>query len=328
VRTAAWKKANPEKHKASSRKAEWKAAGLPIPTRACPALCESCGGPPGKTRGAARRTVSNQNGAAMNAPRIITLDIESSPIEAYVWGLFDQNIPVDFIKTDWTIFSYAAKVLGRKKVTYADTGGRGKKRVRDDRLLMKGLWNLLNDADVVVGQNARRFDVRKINARFMFHGYGPPSPYRVVDTMIAAKKYGAFTSQKLAWTSIYLTDTSKDPHRRFPGFELWRECLQDNAAAWREMRRYNVRDVIATEKVYLKLRPWIDNHPNVGAYDPSEKPLCPKCGSDHLIRQGSRVTTLQQGRYPRYQCQNCGGWSRGKEMLLPLSKRRSMLVPN
>lgn len=263
----------------------------------------------------------------MTKPRILTFDVETSPVEAYVWGLWDQDIGIDFIKTDWTIFSYAAKWLGKKAVIYADTGGRGKAKVRDDKPLMAGLRALLDEADIVVAQNGRRFDVRKVNARLIQHGIAPPSPYRVIDTLIVAKKYFAFTSQKLAWTSKLLTDTPKDAHKKFPGFELWQQCLLDNAAAWAEMKKYNIQDVRATEKLYLKLRPWIENHPNIGVYSEAERPICPKCGSDKITREGIRRSVKQQGAYLRYKCKSCGGWARGKVMQLPLEKRRSLLVP-
>lgn len=260
-----------------------------------------------------------------NAPGILTIDIESAPIEAYVWGLWDQNIGVDFIKTEWSILSYAAKWLGEDKVYYGDTGGRGKKKTRDDKKLVGEIRELLDEADIVVAQNGKRFDVRKINARLIEHGYAPPAPFRVVDTLVVAKKHFAFTSQKLAWTSKHLTDSPKSEHKKFPGFELWTECLKDNPKAWAEMKKYNKQDVVATEKVYLKMRPWIDNHPNISAYAPSNEPICPKCGSAHLQARG--FATTQQVRYPRYQCQNCGGWSRGKDMLIPLNIRRKQLVP-
>lgn len=256
---------------------------------------------------------------------ILTIDIESAPIEAYVWGLWDQNVGLDFIKTEWSILSYAAKWLGEKKIYYGDTSGRGAGKVRDDKKLVGEIRDLLDGADIVVAQNGKRFDVRKINARLIEHGYGPPAPFRVVDTLIVAKKHFAFTSQKLAWTSKHLTDAPKSEHKKFPGFELWVECLKDNPKAWAEMKKYNIQDVVSTEKVYLKLRPWIDNHPNVGAYEPSTDPVCPKCGSDKLQRRGTSV--LQQGRYPRYQCQNCAGWSRGKELLMELAVRKAQLVP-
>lgn len=262
----------------------------------------------------------------MNA-KILTFDVETSPVEAYVWGLWDQNIPIDFVKTDWTILSWAAKWLGKREVIYQDAGGRGTAKVRDDKPILQGIRDLLDEADIVVAQNGRRFDVKKVNARLIEHGIAPPSPYRVVDTLLVAKKYFAFTSQKLAWTSQRLTDTPKDKHKKFPGFELWQECLKDNPIAWAEMKKYNIKDVIATEKVYLKLRPWIEQHPNLGVYDESERPVCPKCGSDKVVRGGQRVSIKQQGTYNRYVCKGCGGWSRGKVMQLPLGKRRSLLVP-
>jgi DNA polymerase elongation subunit (family B) len=268
----------------------------------------------------------------MTGPKILTFDVETSPIEAYVWGLWDQNIGIDFVKTDagnkpidWTILSYSAKWFGKPKVIFEHTGGRGVKKVRDDKPLMKGLRELLDEADLVIAQNGKKFDVRKVNARLIQHGIVPPSPYRVIDTMLVARKYFAFTSQKLAWTSKLLTNTPKDEHKKFPGFELWAECLKDNPAAWAEMEKYNKRDVRATEEVYKRLRPWIENHPNVGVYSDAEIALCPKCGSDKVQKRG--VAVLQQGKYSRLQCMSCGGWSRSKEMLLPLTKRRSLLAP-
>lgn len=259
--------------------------------------------------------------------KILTFDVETSPVEAYVWGLWDQNIPIDFIKTDWTIFSWAAKWLGKREVMFQSTGGRGADKVRDDKPILGALRDLLDEADIVVAQNGKRFDVRKINARLIQHGIKPPSPYRVIDTMLVAKKYFAFTSQKLAWTSQILTDATKDKHKKYPGFELWQECLKDNPGAWIEMEKYNKRDVRVTEKVYLKVRPWIDQHPNLGVYNDGERPMCPKCGSTHVIKGGNRVSTKQQGVYSRYVCQKCGGWARGKIMQLALGKRRSLLVP-
>lgn len=262
------------------------------------------------------------------SPKILVLDIETSPLESWTWGIWDQNVGLEQIKVEWTILSFAAKWLGKRPILYADTGGRGAGKVRDDKLLMKALWDLLNEADIVIAQNGKRFDVKKINARLIEHGFGPPSPYRVIDTLLVARRYFAFTSQKLAWTSKHLTDAPKSEHKRFPGFELWVECLKDNPKAWAEMRKYNRQDVVSCEKVYLKLRPWIENHPNIGVFDPSDRPLCPKCGSDKMhISGGNRVSVKQQGVYKRYVCQDCGGWARGKVMQLPLEKRRSLLVP-
>ncbi len=255
---------------------------------------------------------------------ILVCDIETAPLESYTWGIWEQNVSLEQIKTEWSILSYAAKWVGKKQIIYQDTSGRGPGKVRDDKWLVKSIWTLLDEADLVVAQNGVRFDIKKINARLIAHGFGPYSPVRVIDTLSVAKKHFGFTSNKLEWMSKYLTDSPKSKHKKFPGFELWLECLKDNPAAWAEMKKYNIQDVVATEKLYLKQRPWIANHPNLGTYSDRAEASCPKCDSTHLQARGYSI--LQQGKYHRYHCQECGGWSRGKEMLLPLTTRRAKLV--
>jgi hypothetical protein len=243
----------------------------------------------------------------MNA-RIATADIETSPLESYTWGLWDQNIGLEQIKVDWSILAYCFKWLDDPKPIYADTGGRGAEKVRDDSCLLMGLWQLLDDCDILVVQNGARFDVPKINSRLFAGGYSPYSPIRIIDTLTVNKRYFGHTSNKLAWVSKY-TDQQKLDHRKYPGFELWKACLADDPKAWREMRRYNIADVVSTEQLYLKQRPWITNHPNLNVYRETVSD-CPKCGSHSMQRRGIAVTNT--GKYSRYQCMGCGGWSRGK----------------
>lgn len=258
------------------------------------------------------------------SPRYLVIDIETSPIEAYVWGLFDQNVGLNQIKTEWSILSFAAKWSDEKRVIYQDTGGRGQSKVRDDKKLVRAIAELLDEAETVVGQNHRKFDIKKINARMIEHGIDPYSPIRTVDTTIEARRYFGFTSKKLEWMSKHLTDTPKSEHKEFPGFELWTECLADNPKAWREMRKYNIRDVEATEKVYQRLLPWITSHPNCATYIEDKEPRCPKCGSDRL--QVHRYIHTQQGKYTRYRCEACKGWARGKRQNLETAVRKNLLV--
>lgn len=260
----------------------------------------------------------------MPGPRVLTIDIETSPIRSLHWKIFDETIGIEQIEEDWSILSYCAKWLDDKELIYEDTGGRGLKRVRDDKPLMKGLHGLLSSADIVVGQNIRRFDIKKINARLAIHGYDPPSPFRTIDTMCAAKDIFGLTSYKLAWLSHCFTETKKSEHKKFPGFELWRECLKDNPEAWAEMRAYNALDVLATEEVYLKLRPWMKGHPNFAAYSFGDGVKCPRCESTKLQHRGRETT--QHGSYARIKCMSCGGWSRLKQNLIGKEDRARLLV--
>lgn len=261
----------------------------------------------------------------MTKAKILVIDIETAPLELHGWKLWDENFSLDQISQDWSILSFAAKWIGKKQIFYADTGGRGIKKVRDDKPLMKKLWKLLDEADIVIAQNGKKFDVRKINARLIKHGFPPPSPYRVIDTMLVAKKYFAFTSQKLKYTSEMLGVPPKDEHEEYPGFKLWAAVLKDIPKAWRVMKRYNKQDIISTEWVYLKMRGWIENHPNLGTYSLSVAPVCPNCGSARLRSNGMRVTK-QAGVYRRISCLDCGAPSRERVSMLTKDKRKSLLV--
>lgn len=280
-----------------------------------------------QTRSAPYRNVptlaGTRNGVfqASHLPRILLLDIETAPLQSYHWGLWDQNIGLEQIGTEWSILSFAAKWLGVRKMIQHDTGGRGVAKVRDDRKLLGEIWKLLDEADIVVAQGGKGFDIPKINARLLMAGFGPYSPIRHVDTLLAARRHFKFTSNKLAWLTKHLTPGL--PKLDNGGFKLWIDCLADKPGAWRKMRRYNVRDVVALEPVYLKLRPWIESHPNVAVYDPSEDPQCPKCGSKDLTRNGSSCT--QVGQYARYRCKSCRGFSRGRLLLNSRGKRASLL---
>lgn len=253
----------------------------------------------------------------------MTLDIETSPLESYHWKLWDENIGLEQIKAEWSILSYSAKWLNESRVSFRHTGGRGLQRVRDDRELLQDLWALLNSADIVVAQNGKEFDLKKINARMAMHDMVPYSPVRVIDTRLAARRFFGFTSNRLAWLSQHLTSAKKSTHKRFPGFELWAECLKDNPKAWAEMRKYNAQDVVATEQLYLRLRPWIEGHPNVVTYVDSAVPACPRCGSRRLQSNGFR--TNQYGRYRRLQCLACGGWSASRVLVNSKAQRGALL---
>jgi rubredoxin len=76
------------------------------------------------------------------------------------------------------------------------------------------------------------------------------------------------------------------------------------------MKAYNINDVLILERVYLKLRPWIKNHPNIAVHD-DDVTVCPNCGGNHLEKRGFSVTQL--GKYQRYHCRTCGTWSRDRK---------------
>lgn len=255
-------------------------------------------------------------------PKVLLLDIETSPIEAYVWGLFDQNIGLNQVIEDWSILSYSAKWLGENKMFYDDT--RKKSNPRDDKQLVKNLHKLMSEADILVYQNGDKFDLKKIKARVEFHKFKRLPKYQTFDTYKVAKKNFGLTSYKLE----YMCEFFGLPHKKlktkkFVGMDLWRACLNHNKEAWNEMEAYNRRDVEALEDLYNILSPY--GTINFNIYTDEVRPTC-NCGSNRLHKRGYRITT--SGKFIRYQCQDCGAWmsEQGKENnLMSLDKKKSLL---
>jgi DNA polymerase elongation subunit (family B) len=251
--------------------------------------------------------------------KILSLDIETSPIEGRVWGLFKQNVGLNQIVKDWNILSFCAKWLHSDEVIYQDL--RDAPNVADDSELVAALWQLLDEADIVIAQNGKRFDVPKIQARFLQHGYKPMRPFKVIDTMLMAKQQFGFTSKKLEYMTKTLCTIKKRDHEKFPGMELWNQCLAGNHEAWEEMRLYNIDDVLSMEELYLIMRPWYVGHPNVAIYNDSMVPACPKCASNNIQQDGWTYT--QTGKYEAMHCGDCGGWSRGRYTRNDIEVRRA-----
>jgi hypothetical protein len=256
-------------------------------------------------------------------PKILFIDIETAPIEARVWGIGDQFITPDRIVKDWSILSYTAKWKDDPKLIYQDN--RARKDKRDDSKLLPNLWKLFDEADVVIGQNSKKFDVKKINTRLAMNGYSKPSGFNQSDTLLMSRKNFAFTSNSLAYlTSKLCKKFKKSSHKKFPGNALWDGCLAGNLEAWKEMETYNKIDVLATEELYNILRPWGDTSFNFNVYHEGEDNRC-ACGSTRFIKKGFETTL--RGKFQRYRCSECLTPYRSSKNLLSKEKKATMLVP-
>ncbi len=257
----------------------------------------------------------------MSDPKVLLVDIETAPILGFVWGLWDNNVALNQIKSDWHLLSWSAKWLGDSpsKIMYQDQ--RKAKHIEDDSKLLLGIWNLLDEADIVVGQNSKAFDVKKLNSRFLLNKMQPPSSFKQIDTMLLAKKHFAFTSNKLEYmTNKLCVRYKKLKTKEFQGFELWSECLKGNLRAWKEMEKYNKYDVLSLEELYTKLIPW-DNSINFNLYSDRLTNKC-TCGSTNFRNKGFIYTA--SGKYSRHKCQECGSEIRGRVNLFDKPKKNSL----
>ena|SRR3990167_1432820 len=240
--------------------------------------------------------------------KILLLDLETSPFLGFTWGKYEQNV-IKFTQ-DSQVLSFAWKWLHEKQVycmAQCDYAGYRKGKL-DDKKLVKDLWDILDKADAVIAHNGIRFDEKVANARFVFHKMIPPKPFKSIDTRRIAKATGMFPSNKLDDLAQYFGVGKK---MSTGGFELWEGCMAGDKEAWKKMKSYNKHDVVILEPVYLRLLPWIKNHPNRNLYDGTIM-NCPNCGSDKVHKRGT--ARLRVGTRQLYRCGNCGATSQGKIM--------------
>ena len=175
------------------------------------------------------------------------LDIETTPLQVYTWGLWDQNIGINQIIKSTEMLCFGAKWLGEKSVNFKSVHHDGKKAMLEE------LHRLMDEADALVGWNSASFDHKHINREFLENKMTPPSPTKDLDLMTIVKANFQFPSNKLDYVAQKLGVGSKVKHS---GFELWIGCMNDDKKAWAEMKRYQIQDVQLLDNLYDILLPW------------------------------------------------------------------------
>lgn len=261
------------------------------------------------------RGLENMINESNREAKILTIDIETSPLIAYSWGPKWETNLIEILEPG-QIICYSAKWLNGPQITKGLIDYPGYKANKiDDKRIMKDIYSLLDNADIVVTQNGIDFDIRYINARLVANNMPPPSPYKQIDTKKEARKITKMPSHSLDDMGKYFNLGHKLEHE---GFDLWKKCISGEKKSWNLMKKYNAQDVLLTEKIYLKLRPFMKTHPNITLY--SEKPGCTVCGSEDYQKRGFYVLT--SGKYQRASCNDCGHWYRyGKA--IPLENKKT-----
>jgi transcriptional regulator NrdR family protein len=248
-------------------------------------------------------------------PRILVLDIETAPLLVRSYGLWNQNISTGFIVKDWYMLSFAAKWVGEKKVHYIDT----RDTHENDYEVAQFAWNLMDQADIIVGHNLDRFDVKKLNTRFLKHDIAPLGKKKTIDTLKIAKRYFAITSNKLDYIAKFLKLDGKRKSKKYSQQEMWNACCNGVTDAFKENEKYNIQDIVVTENVFDKLKVW-DESLNFQSYYGKFKCIC---GSVDFFKNG--LSRTNQATKQKYRCKDCGKVFTGRENLIDKDIRKEFL---
>jgi hypothetical protein len=241
----------------------------------------------------------------MNKPRILFYDIETSLQPVAVFQLAGNDwIDPSNILAERHLISVCWRWLGDKKmhsVSLLDDPKRFAKDPHDDKHVAEVFHKVLSEADVVVGHNSDKFDLRYLKTRMLVHELPPLPPISSVDTYKVAKKHFMLNSNRLDYIARLLKigakmDTPKG---------LWLDVLRGDRTAIKTMVDYNKHDVVVLEAVFKKLLPYMEGHINRELFGEIG---CPRCGSKKFQSRGTHKAISRT--YRRFQCNSCLGWFR------------------
>lgn len=252
--------------------------------------------------------------------KVCFIDIETTFNIGLHFGNYNQNLGVDHKVRDSHLLSYAyawndgdvvSEVLDAK--TIQDDVIRS--IVEQDAFtdidydMVLKIWSILDNAAVIVAQNGKSFDIKRINSYFLKYDLPLPSPYKVYDTLSVAKKMFNMSFKSLKFLAQYLGVTQKIDNS---GVDLWKSCTlgwsQDDLD---EMEMYNRGDIETLREVYYKLLKYDNDSVNMALYsDSGSDSLCPTCGSHNVSPLGKQCATNKR-KYEVYRCGDCQSLLRG-----------------
>lgn len=255
-------------------------------------------------------------------PSVLLLDIETAPATATVWGFWNQNIHLEQVISDWYCISWAAKWLNKDNVM-GDVLKPKEAIIQDDKRIMKSIYNLIQKADIVIAHNADRFDIPKLKLRFLAHGFAPPHPFQIIDTLKVWKREFGSNSNKLDFINGFVLNLPRKIETG--GMELWRKCMLGDSEALNKMLEYNKNDVYILEKNYLAVRGWVHSHPNLSLYKSST--VCTNCGSSNIKEEKNVFYWTSVSKFQVYRCLDCQTPFRGRHNLLTKEEKNKILTP-
>jgi len=247
----------------------------------------------------------------MSEPRILIYDVETTPIKAWVWQMYDADVVRMIEPSHMLCFAY--KWLGEEEthvVSQRQFGRSWRRNMKDDRQLITELHKLFDEADIVVAHNGNTFDQKKARTRMAVNGLPAPSPFFQVDTLQVARKQFKFESNRLDALAQQLGFEGKI---ETGGFKLWEGCMAGDDESWDKMEEYNIQDIAVLEDLYLTLLNggWIENHPNLSRIS-GRLEACPRCGGEgRMMKRGTAFTKTVE--YQQYQCGHCNSYVRERK---------------
>lgn len=238
-------------------------------------------------------------------PKVLYLDLEISPALIYAYGAYEVNALK--VKQPPMIVSYAWQWEGEKTIhcKILPDYPQYKSGILNltDKYICRDLYDLMNEADILVGHNFQKFDLKQAKARFFLNGFPPTKKWVVEDTLVIARRYFGFIKNNLDYLSEESGDVGKTKVKHSD--VIW-GCLDGDMKDWEDLRTYNKRDIVITRNRYKDLGPWHETGFNKNLIYRRDN-ACPHCLATKSKKDGLNKKGKVYWRQV-YRCLSC--WRR------------------
>ena len=248
--------------------------------------------------------------------KVLTVDIERIPGRAKMthrgWTMtgdfWDLNEvkgwtgrrihPDDVISWPRTICA-AARWYGEEETMFA-----AEWQIGGYDAFMREVWSWFDLADATVGHNVERFDGRHLLGGWAEMGLPAPSPWKALDTLKMSRRVFAMESNTLDSLAKRLgVDAKTDKY----DVRIAKAAVAGDKDAQATLEAYNRGDIIASEALFDRLRPYAKGLPHMGMWADSEL-ACPNCGHDMTPTGKTAHANVQA--YAALKCGHCGAHGR------------------
>jgi hypothetical protein len=243
-------------------------------------------------------------------PKILFYDIETRPLLAYIWRLGEQVVYHHQLAKHGAGYDIIC-------ISYAWDDGKPAKtfhwgyREQDSSRVIREFDKLVKQADVTIGKNSDRFDVKHINTQRLLQNL-PPLPEWIDytdDVEKQLRKYFVFPSYSLDYVSKALELGGKVKME----FQDWIDIVEKlSEASFRKMMEYNRKDVEDTRAIWNKIKAHVKPKLNMATFYGDFR--CINCGSTELKRDGTRCRG--KTKYQMFFCKTHNGYA-GQVVVTP-----------
>lgn len=194
---------------------------------------------------------------------ILYFDLEVSKSMMFNYGL---RVPSGYINPedlyrDFYIICWSASYVGKSTVWSECVTSKEAQKWNDKRILVR-LHELMESADILAGHNIDKFDLRKVNARFLLNGMEPITHKKTLDTLKIARSKFSFESNRLDYISQKLGLRPKDDIRNSDWLKI---VTSGDEKTLKKVNKYCRGDVTSGKGVLEKLMKFSGKRVDYGA---------------------------------------------------------------